>query len=125
MRRFVVLLTKELRELVTLQMFLPFVVVIVVFVSIGQVLSDVGASQVESFPCVVADLDGGPYSSVVLTALEQSGFKPEIEREKKHPKTWHLDGASGRILIAKNGSKSHALKKIAIALKSKYRKKGH
>jgi signal recognition particle subunit SEC65 len=73
----------------------------------------------------IQDATNEPSLDMVITAALKSGFKPEIEREKKHPKTWHLDGASGRILIAKNGSKSHALKKIAIALKSKYRKKGH
>lgn len=70
------------------------------------------------------DAVNDPNLDMLITAALKSGFKPEIEREKKHPKTWHQDDASGRILIAKSGPKSAALKRIAGALKSKYKKKG-
>lgn len=65
-----------------------------------------------------------PNLDMLITAALKCGFKPEIEREKKHPKAWHLEGAAGRILIARNGPKSIALKRIASAMKSKSRKKG-
>jgi signal recognition particle subunit SRP19 len=64
-----------------------------------------------------------PNLDLVITASLKSGFKPEIEREKKHPKTWHKDEASGRILVAKKGSKSAVLKRIAGSMKSKHKKK--
>ncbi len=57
----------------------------------------------------------------VITAALKAGFKPEIERDKKHPKTWHE--SSGRILVQKIGSKSAVLKKIAASLKLKGKKK--
>lgn len=53
----------------------------------------------------------------IVTAALKAGLKPEIEREKRHPKTWHE--SSGRILIPKKGPKSAALKKIARSLKGK------
>ncbi len=53
----------------------------------------------------------------IITAALKAGLKPEIEREKRHPKTWHE--SSGRILIPKKGPKSTALKKIARSLKGK------
>ena len=53
----------------------------------------------------------------IITAALKAGLKPEIEREKRHPKTWHE--SSGRILIPKKGPKSAALKKIARSLKGK------
>lgn len=53
----------------------------------------------------------------IITAALKAGLKPEIEREKRHPKTWHE--SSGRILILKKGPKSAALKKIARSLKGK------
>lgn len=56
----------------------------------------------------------------IITAALKAGFKPEIEREKKHPKTWHE--SSGRVLIPKKGPKSAALKKIARSLKVKGKK---
>lgn len=64
-----------------------------------------------------------PGLDILITAALKSGFKPEIEREKRHPKTWHQEGASGRILIEKKGPKSAALKRIASALKQKYKKR--
>ncbi len=73
-----VLLTKELRELLTPQILLPFVVVIVLFVALGQTLSSVGAEQPDSFPVAVADRDGGPIADVVVTALEDAGFVPTM-----------------------------------------------
>ena len=66
-----------------------------------------------------------PNLDMLITASLKSGFKPEIEREKKHPKTWHQEEASGRILVAKTGPKSAVLKRIAGSMKAKYKKKGH
>jgi signal recognition particle subunit SRP19 len=53
----------------------------------------------------------------IVGAASKSGLKPEIEREKKHPKSWHH--SSGRILVPKKGSKSDILKMIARNLKGK------
>ncbi len=53
----------------------------------------------------------------VIAAAQKAGFKPEIEKEKRHPKTWYE--SSGRILIPKKGPKSAALKRIARSLKGK------
>jgi signal recognition particle subunit SRP19 len=64
-----------------------------------------------------------PGLDILITAALKSGFKPEIEREKRHPKTWHQEGASGRILIEKKEPKSAAMKRIASALKQKYKKR--
>jgi ABC-2 type transport system permease protein len=77
MRRFLVLLKKELAELLTLQMFLPFIIVIIMFVSIGGVISDVGGQADKgAIPVGVVDADNGTFSPVVLAALEQAGLKP-------------------------------------------------
>lgn len=65
-----------------------------------------------------------PSLDMLITAALKSGFKPEIEREKRHPKCWHLDEASGRILIERRGPKSAALKRIAVSMKTRYKKKG-
>lgn len=76
MRRFLVLLKKELRELVTLQIFLPFVLVIVMFVALGQTLSSVSEGQSGPYPIAVIDADGSVFSRLVVTTLEQNGFEP-------------------------------------------------
>ncbi len=64
-----------------------------------------------------------PTLDMVITAAIKAGFKPEIEREKRHPKTWHKAEAAGRILVPKTGPKSAILKRIAGSLKVKAKKK--
>ncbi|HSK47015.1 MAG TPA: ABC transporter permease, partial [Coriobacteriia bacterium] len=82
MRRFWVLLRKELRELVTAQMLLPFVVVIVMFVALGQTLSSVGGEQgAGPYPVTVIDLDRTAASQLVIDTLEQSGFEARLPEE--------------------------------------------
>jgi len=78
MRRFLVLLKKELAELITPQVILPFVVVILMFGMLGQTMSSLSAEQESTFPIAVADRDGGPLATVVVDALEQSGFEPKL-----------------------------------------------
>lgn len=78
MRRFLVLFKKELAELITPQIILPFVVVILMFAMVGQTMSSIGSEQPSSFPIAVADRDGGPLAKVVLDALDQSGFHPTL-----------------------------------------------
>lgn len=63
------------------------------------------------------DAVSSPTIDDVITAALKAGLKPEIEREKRHPKTWHE--SSGRILVAKKGPKSVVLKRIAGSLKGK------
>jgi signal recognition particle subunit SRP19 len=58
-----------------------------------------------------------PTLNDIITAAIRSGFNPEVEREKRHPKTWHE--ASGRILLPKKEPKSLVLKRIAKNLKGK------
>jgi signal recognition particle subunit SRP19 len=58
-----------------------------------------------------------PALDAVIAAAIRSGFDPEVEREKRHPKTWH--DSAGRILLPKREPKSLVLKKIAKNLKGK------
>lgn len=76
MRRFLILLKKELSELMTLQTLLPFVVVVLMFMGLGQTLSSVSADAEEGFTVAVADHDGGELSGAVMAALEQAGLTP-------------------------------------------------
>jgi ABC-2 type transport system permease protein len=75
MRRFFVLLKKELRELITAQMLVPFVIVIVMFFGLGQMLGAANDSTKDGFPVVVYDQDSSTASGLVVKALNASGFK--------------------------------------------------
>lgn len=101
MRRFLTLFTKEIRELVTLQMFLPFLIIIGLFATLGQVIADVGGEQPGTVPVAVADNDGGPLADAVVTALEQSGLEPVMVDGDVTGATVPtlLEGAAARILI--------------------------
>ena len=91
---------------------------------IWPIYFDAAISRKDGRMVSIQDAVNDPNLDMLITAALKSGFKPEIEREKKHPKNWHQEDASGRILISRNGSKSVALKKIAMSMKSKYKKKG-
>jgi signal recognition particle subunit SRP19 len=56
----------------------------------------------------------------VIAAATKAGLKPEVEREKRHPKTWYE--SAGRILVQKSGPKSKVLKSIALSLRAKKKK---
>jgi signal recognition particle subunit SRP19 len=58
-----------------------------------------------------------PTIDQVITAALKAGYKPEIERDKKHPSTWYE--SAGRVLIPKKEPKSAILKKVARAMKGK------
>jgi signal recognition particle subunit SRP19 len=64
-----------------------------------------------------ADSVTSPTIDDVMAAALKAGFKPEIEKDKKHPGTWRE--SSGRILVPKTEPKMAILKKIARSLKRK------
>ena len=92
---------------------------------IWPIYFDASRTRIEGRMVSLQDAVHEPDLDMVITAALKSGFKPEIERDRRHPKTWHQEEASGRVLIAKKGPKSAVLKRIAGSMKSKYKKKGH
>lgn len=53
----------------------------------------------------------------VIFAAHKAGLKIEIDREKKHPGTWHE--SVGRILVPRTEKKMAVIRKIARSLRSK------
>ena len=92
---------------------------------IWPIYFDAARSRVEGRMISLKDAVNEPDLDMIISASIKSGLKPEIEREKLHPKTWHQEEAAGRILVAKNGPKSAILKRIAGSLKVKHKKHGH
>jgi len=92
---------------------------------IWPIYFDASRSRVEGRMVSLKDAVNEPDLDMIITAAIKSGYKPEIEREKLHPKTWHQAEAAGRILVAKNGSKSAILKRIAGSIKLRSKKHGH
>lgn len=74
MRKFWVLLKKEVRELITLQMLLPFAITIIMFIAIGNLVGAQGEEAQRVQEVVVVDLDNSAASIALVDVLEQSGF---------------------------------------------------
>jgi signal recognition particle subunit SRP19 len=84
---------------------------------------DIARSREEGRMVSLQEAINEPTLDLIITAALKSGLKPEIERDKMHPKTWHQAEAAGRILVVKKGPKSATLKRIAGSLKSKWKKR--
>jgi len=93
MRTFWVLVRKELRELLTLQMLAPFAVVIVLFVGVGGVVSDAG-EDTGGTPVIVIDNDSSAYSKTIATSLEEIGMDVTVVEGRKLDDVVH-DSAAG------------------------------
>ncbi|HET6498076.1 MAG TPA: ABC transporter permease [Coriobacteriia bacterium] len=74
MRRFIVLLRKEVGELLTAQVLVPFVVTVLVFVAIGNLIGEQGEQAQRDQSVVVADLDATTASSALIDAVREAGF---------------------------------------------------
>lgn len=80
MRTFWVLVKKELKELLTLQVIVPFLVVILIFAGLGGVISSAGEDAVNA-RLIVIDADRTARSAVVVDALEASGLQLTVVEE--------------------------------------------
>lgn len=75
MRRFGVLLIKELRELITPQLIIPLVVAVLMFMALGDLIGSQADDKDETVSVVVVDADGTELSKAVSDVLTESGFK--------------------------------------------------
>ncbi len=74
MRRFITLLKKELREQLTWQMILPFLLVVLVFLFIGNLTGKETKKALAPQKIAVLDEDRTPVSQTVIDSLTQSNF---------------------------------------------------
>ena len=78
MRRFIVMFRKEMKELVTPQMLLPFIVPVLIFAFIGNIVGQEGSKAQADLVLKVLDMDKSAASAIVLDAAEESGFALEL-----------------------------------------------
>jgi ABC-2 type transport system permease protein len=74
MRKFTVLLRKEVRELLTAQILLPFLVTVLVFVAIGNLIGQQSEQAENQQAVAIVDLDVTPASAGLAEAVEAGGF---------------------------------------------------
>jgi ABC-2 type transport system permease protein len=103
-RQFLVLLKKELRELLTPQVLIPIAATMILLVSIGKIAGRERQSAPAAVKLVVADLDGSALSRGILDELREAG-RPvvliEAEHEQQAQRQADRDGHAALIVIPK------------------------
>lgn len=109
MKKLYVLIYKEIKELLTIQMLLPLIIAVAVFALIGQIVGTETKKAEQAVHIGIIDRDNSQLSRSVVDALEQAEFTPEIydvedieeaiDREKK-------SGGSFIVVIPENFERS-------------------
>lgn len=81
MKKFLVLVKKEIMELLTLEMFLPLVVIVLIFVFIGKIIGGETAKMQAPQPVAVVDLDSSDISKKTIKILEKSNLSVRLSSE--------------------------------------------
>lgn len=85
MKRFFVLLVKELRELITPQTVIPIVLVVIVFMGLGKVISQQAKSQNQAQPVLVIDNDTSAASAGVVELMRQAKLSVTLQKRATLP----------------------------------------
>lgn len=75
MRKFFILVKKEVQELLTPQMLLPLLIIMVAFIFIGKVAGSEAAKTAEPQPVGILDLDNTNASALVADTLSKNNLK--------------------------------------------------
>ena len=83
MRKFWELLKKEVKELLTLQMIVPLLAMIIIFMGIGKIMgSEVKKQSTTSLNVVVIDYQKSPTSQLLVSTIENAGYKVDISQKE-------------------------------------------
>ena len=78
MRKFFVLVKKEVLELITPQTLVPLVIVVVIFVFVGKVVGG-EISKIKAPQAIeILDLDNSPTSQAVIGIIKKTNFAPDV-----------------------------------------------
>jgi len=78
MKKFIVLIKKEVIELLTPQMLVPLVVVVIVFVFIGKVIGSEVSKTKAPQAIEILDMDNSPTSQAVIAIIKKTNFNPNV-----------------------------------------------
>ena len=77
MKKFLVLVQKEVRELLTPYMLVPLLITVVLFAGIGKLAGSEMKKAQQPQPIAIVDYDQSPLSTSVIAMLKQANFTPE------------------------------------------------
>lgn len=98
MRMFWVLVRKELRELLTLQILAPFAVVIVLFMAVGGVVGEAGEAAGKTDVTVI-DNDASAFSEIIIDSLEQADLEVTVVNDRELDDFVESDTSSTRLYV--------------------------
>jgi len=81
MRKFFILLKKEIMELLTPQMLVPLLAVALVFVFVGKIIGSQTSKMKESQAIEILDQDNSPTSRAVIEIIKKANFSPDVSRD--------------------------------------------
>lgn len=81
MKKFFILVRKEVRELMTPQVLLPLVLIVIVFVFVGKLVGREAQKVQAPRPVAVLDLDRSALSAKVVGVLGKSNFDVDLQTE--------------------------------------------
>lgn len=81
MKKFLVLVKKEMMELLTLEVFLPLVAIVLIFVFVGRVVGGETAKLAAPQPVSVIDLDNSDISKKTIEVFKKSNLQVRMSSE--------------------------------------------
>lgn len=78
MKKFLILLKKEIRELITIQLILPLIIMVLMFSFIGDMLSKETAKIMTPQPIIILNQDKESVAEKISGILSSANFKPNI-----------------------------------------------
>jgi len=86
MKKFLNLLLKEVRELITLQLFISLLFTVFLFYFIGQMAKTEAKKAMRTQKIAVLNLDDSPFSQELIGGLKNANFQPETVQDRDKEK---------------------------------------
>jgi len=105
MKKFLNLLVKEIKELITLQLFISLLFTVFLFYFIGQMAKTEMKKAMRTQKIAVLNLDDSPFSKELIGHLKTANFQPEMvqDRDKEKAIEWTKAGDTNLLLVIPEG----------------------
>lgn len=115
MKKFINLLVKEIRELITLQLFISLLFTIFLFYFIGQMAKSEMKKAMRTQKIAVLNLDDSPFSKELIGNFKTANFQPEMvqDRDKEKAIEWTKASDINLLLVIPEGF-GHSLESLDI-----------
>jgi ABC-2 type transport system permease protein len=106
MKTFLILLKKEVRELLTPQLLIPLVIMMIVFSFLGNVLGEESKKSAHQNNIAILNQDESPLTSNIISAAGAGGFDLEVYKDKSIEEALAQTQRSALLVFPKGFSKN-------------------